>query len=1009
MIIERYFEDPSILHVGTCENRSYYVPSSVGTYEENMENSDRVTMLSGNDWLFHLYDNPYKVENFFGPGYEARGFSAHTVPSCWQTQGYDKHQYTNVAYPFPFDPPYVPSENPTGVYFKPFFINEEHENMKHYLNFEGVDSCFYVWLNGDFVGYSQVSHSTSEFDITKYVRKDINVLCVMVLKWCDGSYLEDQDKFRMSGIFRDVYIMHRPNNHIRDYYVTTDLDKTYKHATISIDFDWVGKEKKLTITLLDPTGTEIEQKISDGNSVVFKVQDALLWNAETPFQYRVIIRSDDEEIIQDIGIRKFEIKGKVFYVNGKPIKFKGVNRHDSDPVTGYTISKSQLIKDLIMMKQHNFNAIRTSHYPNAPWATQMFASFGFYVIAESDLEIHGTTTIYNGGGEGWIYDKPFRDDRTYGMLCHDKRFEKAILDRVQRNVIRDKNNACVVLWSLGNEAGYGPNMEKAAAWIKSFDSTMLVHYEGSIHQMEGYKNDVTNIDVFSHMYAPTEDIDTIMNTFLDKPFIQCEFVHAMGNGPGDIEDYFEQIYKYDAFIGGFVWEWCDHAIYMGKTVAGKDKYYYGGDFREFPHDGNFCMDGLVYPDRRPHTGLLEWKNCARPMRVKEVDLKKGKVKLINTLDFQNLQDAVTVLYAISLNGEVIESGEIEDLNIEAHEEKEITIPYTIPPTGNCYLRIMSFQKDETLFISEDYELGFDEFEIRKETIEKYESSSKAKIKIEESETEYIIQSPKFRYTFNRLTGMFATLVKDNVSILEKPMEVNIWRAPTDNDRVVRLDWEKAGYDRKTVKVYETKLEKDEACIKIYTTFSISAIFIQRILDVTACFTIHNDGTIHIHMDAVRNTELPFLPRFGLRLFLPKDFDNCAYLGYGPNESYIDKRRSSYYGSFESKVNDLHEDYIKPQENGSHWGCSKVVLRNANDFALTVHGNDFSFNASHYTQEELSTKKHNFELIETDYTVLCLDAKMSGIGSGSCGPQLKDKYQVNDKNIQLDFNFFCSKS
>ncbi len=1005
MIIERYFEDPSILHVGTCENRSYYVPASVGSSEYYMENSDRVTMLSGNDWLFKLYDNPYKVEDFLSPNFRPTSYTVHTVPSCWQTQGYDTHQYTNVAYPFPFDPPYVPAENPTGVYIKPFILSDEQASMKNYLNFEGVDSCFYVWVNGLFVGYSQVSHSTSEFDISKYVSEGANLLYVAVLKWSDGSYLEDQDKFRMSGIFRDVYIMHRPHNHIRDYYVTTDLDKTYKNATISIDFDWIGKEKEFTVTLLNPVGAEVEKKVSKGTNVEFSVKDALLWNAEFPFQYRVIIQADDEEIIQDIGIRKFEIKGKVFYVNGESVKFKGVNRHDSDPVTGYTITRSQLITDLALMKQHNFNAIRTSHYPNAPWATQAFASWGFYVIAESDIEIHGTTTIYNGGGDGWIYDKPFRNDRTYGMLCHDKRFENAILDRVQRNVIRDKNNTCVVLWSLGNESGYGPNMEKAAAWIKSFDSCMLVHYEGSIHQMEGYTNDVSNIDVFSHMYAPTEDIDIIMNTFLDKPFIQCEFVHAMGNGPGDIEDYFEQIYKYDAFIGGFVWEWCDHAIYMGKTVTGKEKYFYGGDFGEFPHDGNFCMDGLVYPDRTPHTGLLEWKNCARPMRVKEVDLKKGKVKLINTLDFQNLQDAVTVMYVISSDGEIIESGEIEDLNIVPHGEKEITIPYTISKTGTCYLRIVSFQKYETVFVSEDTELGFDEFLLRKEKFQKYISNAKTKVKVYENETEYCIQTAKFKYTFNRLTGMFDSLVKDNVSVLEKPMEVNIWRAPTDNDRVVRLDWEKAGYDRKTVKVYKTSLQNEETCVKIFTEFSVSAIFIQRILEIKACFTIHNDGTINIHMDVNRNTDLPFLPRFGLRFFLPKDFDTCIYFGYGPNESYIDKRRSSYYGSFESKVKDLHEDYIKPQENGSHWGCEEVSLRNSNDFVLTAQGDDFSFNASHFTQEELGLKKHNFELVESDYTVLCLDAKMSGIGSGSCGPQLKEKYQVCDKQFTLDFTLF----
>ncbi len=1002
MIIERYFEDPSTLHVGTCENRSYYVPTSHECEFTQMESSDRVTMLSDDNWYFHLYKNPFDVEPFFEIDFEGNNFHRTSVPNCWQMQGYDKHQYTNVAYPFPFDPPYVPTENPCGAYLKEFCIFDTEHSKKHYLNFEGVDSCFYVWINGQFVGYSQVSHSTSEFDITDYVQFGENTLAVLVLKWCDGSYLEDQDKFRMSGIFRDVYIMHRPENHIRDYYIKTKLDKTYKHATIEVDFDWVGKEKELIVTLIDPNGEVLEERKSNGNDVSFTIQDACLWNAESPDQYRVIIQADDEVIAQELCVCVFEIKGKVFLVNGKPVTFKGVNRHDSDPVTGYTINEDQLLKDLALMKLHNFNAIRTSHYPNAPWATKLFASFGFYVIAESDLEIHGTTTIYNGGGDGWIYDKPFRNDRTYGMLCHDIRFENAILDRVQRNVIRDKNSGCVVLWSLGNESGYGPNMEKAAAWIKSFDKDMLVHYEGSIHQMEGYHNDVTNIDVFSHMYAPTEDIDIIMNTFLDKPFIQCEFVHAMGNGPGDIEDYFEQIYKYDAFIGGFVWEWCDHAIYMGKTEEGMDKYYYGGDFGEFPHDGNFCMDGLVYPNRKPHTGLLEWKNCARPMRVKAIDIEKGLFSIQNTLDFTNLNDFFFAYFEVVQNGLVVEKGILDSLDIPPREVKEVRIPYTMPTTGNCYLRVKCLIATDCIFGIEDDEMGFDEILLKKELKEKHECSTKASVKIRETERAFVLDGAKFKYTFNRLTGMFDSLVKDNVSILEKPMEINIWRAPTDNDRVVRLDWEKAGYDRKTVKVYETSIQSEESCVKIYTNFSVSAVFIQRILEIKACFTVYYDGTINVHMDVEKNTAFPFLPRFGLRFFLPKDFSNCTYLGYGPNESYIDKRRSSYYGLFTATVPDLHEDYIKPQENGSHWGCSEVKLINSNDFALKAEANDFSFNASSYTQEELGKKAHNFELVESSYTVLCLDSHMSGIGSGSCGPQLKEKYQVNDKSFSLDF-------
>ncbi|MFI3258089.1 MAG: glycoside hydrolase family 2 TIM barrel-domain containing protein, partial [Spirochaetales bacterium] len=629
---------------------------------------------------------------------------------------------------------------------------------------------------------------------------------------------------------------------------------------------------------------------------------------------------------------------------------------------------------------------------------------------ERDLETHGTVTIYTGGAEEWGYEKEFREDRTYGMLCHDTRFEQAFLDRVQRNVERDKNNAAVVLWSLGNESGYGPNPEKAAAWIKSFDKHMLVHYESSIHQMKGYKNNISNIDVFSHMYAPTEAIDTIVKTFLNKPFIQCEFVHAMGNGPGDIEDYFEQIYAYDEFAGGFVWEWCDHAVWMGTTVEGKDKFYYGGDFGEFPHDGNFCIDGLVYPDRRIHTGLLEWKNCARPMRVYDVDISKGIVRIANKTDFTNLKDMLNVHFEVSQDGNIIETGIIDDLDILPHTEKEIRLNFTVPHEGNSYIRIISTQKYDSDFIKAGYELGFDQLCICKAEKKPHILTNPLPVTIAESETEFLLSSKDFRYSFNRLTGMFDTLVKDNVSLLCAPMECNIWRAPTDNDRVIRQDWENAGYDRKTIKVYESDIAQNDSCVIIRVRMAISAVFIQRIANIEAVWTIHNDGSIQVHMDVARNTDLPYLPRFGLRMMLAKTFNTVQYEGYGPNESYIDKHRSSYYGKFTSKVCDMHEDYIKPQENSSRWGCSEVCLFDKN-YAVKICSDRFSFNVSEYTQEELACKKHNFELEKSNATVLCLDSAMSGIGSGSCGPQLKPCYQVNDAHFTLDFmlQFFSAEN
>ena len=993
------------LHVGTCANRSYYIPFSGTQVPNRMEISDRVTMLSDKCWQFRYYENPIIVENFYKNNFDVTNFDVITVPSCWQMLGYDKHQYTNVAYPFPYDPPFVPSENPCGAYVKIFELDKEQVSMKNYLNFEGVDSCFYVWINEQYVGYSQVSHSTSEFDISEYVQEGINKLSVLVLKWCDGSYLEDQDKFRMSGIFRDVYIMHRPQNHIRDYYVKTTLNKTYKNAEITVDFDWNGNAQELEVTLISPEGKQIDSKIVKNSSVQFNIKDALLWNAETPHLYKLIITTNDETIIQDTGIRVFEIKGKVLYANGKIIKLKGVNRHDSDPVTGFTISREQFLKDLFIMKQHNINAVRTSHYPNAPWAMQYFTELGFYVIDESDIEGHGTTTIYKGGGIDWSYDKPFRKDKGFGQLCHNKDFEESFLDRVQRTVIRDKNCSCVFMWSLGNESGYGPNMEKCAAWIKSFDKNMLVHFESSIYQMEGYTNDVSNIDVLSHMYASPEDIDTIVNTFLDKPLILCEFAHAMGNGPGDLEDYFERLYKYDEFSGAFVWEWCDHAIYMGKTIEGKNKYFYGGDFGEFPHDGNFCMDGLVFPDRTPHSGLLELKNCARPVRISAVDAKKGSFKIENKYDFLNLKDVLEITYEIFSNGESIGSGSVLDINIEAGESKTVQLDCTMPTEADSHILFYYIQIVDTMAVNRYHELGFDQIEITPWVKSNDVENSDAEIYVRENMSEYKLEGDDFVYCFDKKKGTFNSIVAFNQIITDKPIEVNIWRAPTDNDRVIRLTWEEARFNRTCIKVYSTNLTQNEDSVQITTVSALSAISMQRILNIKTTWTIFNDGSINVHMDAEKDPVFPFLPRFGLRMFMPKLYTEVAYLGYGPNSSYIDKHRSSYYAIFKTTVKDMHEDYLKPQENSTRWGCTFANIFPKGDIGLYVTSEKpFSFSTSEYTQEELTTKMHNFELEKSGYTVACFDSHMSGIGSGSCGPQLHDKYKVNETNLTLDFTF-----
>ncbi len=998
-----FYEDTSVLHTGCEENRSYYIPYAPG----EVQNSSRIQLLNG-DWDFRYYDNPFVVEDFTREDYTYKGYDSIPVPSCIQMHGYDHHQYTNVNFPFPYDPPFVPLDNPTCVYHRSFLLGQETERVQHYLDFEGVDSCFYVYINKTLAGYSQVSHSTSEFDITSYLKAGENDITVVVLKWCDGSYLEDQDKFRMTGIFRDVYLISRPVNHIRDFFVKTLLTDNYTKAEIQVDFEFSGEEVPVTCNLKDADGKLIAEGSAENSRLVINLAEPRLWSAETPYLYTLTISTAEEVIYQKVGIRTIEVIKDVIHINGVKVKFKGVNRHDSDPFTGYTISKEQALKDLKLMKEANINAIRTSHYPNAPWFTMLCSEYGFYVVGESDLEAHGATCFYGGGWE------------TYGDLVQREMFAGAILDRNQRNVIRDKNNASVVIWSMGNEAGYSKAFEDTGRWIKEYDPTRLLHYEGSVSQSGGHINDTSMLDIFSNMYASVPSIKEYLAS-KPKPYMLCEFVHAMGNGPGDIEDYFDCIYEEERFVGGFVWEWCDHAIYRGITTDGRKVFHYGGDSGEYPHDGNFCVDGMVSPDRIPHPALAEYKNVIRPVRAVLIS-KDGPVnqdwftvELTNKLDFTNLKDYLKIEAELLIDGEVIETCNLGAPDLAPHEKTVVKLPFNAEylqgksSESGVTVKLRYLQEAERPLTAIGHELGFDQLFLKERTLPfaaagdgtKAAGKTEDSVIIEENTTEIIIAGENFKYCFDRLHGNFESLVINNQSLLERPLEFNIWRAPTDNDRNIRNTWQEARYDRAFPRVYETKVSRENGVTAIYCRLAITAIQIQHIIDLEVTWFIGADGTITVQMDGKRNKELPFLPRFGLRLFLPKKYDTVNYLGYGPGESYVDKRRSAWYGRFEQKVSDMYVDTIKPQENSSHYGCEEVTLYSSLGTPIHVTAKaPFSFQASNYTQEELTAKAHNYELEKTEATVLCLDYKMSGIGSNSCGPALSEKYQLKEEDISF---------
>lgn len=1006
MVVPRHYENLHVLHEHTMPARSYYIPASVrmDTLVEQREDSDRMQILNG-EWRFRYYGSIYELNDaFYKTGFDVSSYDRIRVPGVWQMSGYDSHQYTNIRYPFPFDPPYVPQDNPCGTYIHEFCYQRDKKAPKTYLNFEGVDSCFYVWLNGTYIGYSQVSHCTSEFDISDVVTEGMNRLAVLVLKWCDGSYLEDQDKFRMSGIFRDVYLLKRPAQAIRDYFVKTTIEK--KTADITIEMQYFQDIVPTAATVYDAENRLIDTvSCQDGGCLCLRIPDPVPWDTETPYLYTLVLDTDAEVIVDHIGLRKIHITDNAVCLNGKKIIFRGVNRHDSDPVTGPSVCMEQMMEDLTLMKRHNFNAIRASHYPNAPVFLQLCDKYGFLVIDEADVESHGPAEIY------------YKDNSDANKFNHwnepiadHPQWEASILDRVQLMVERDKNRPCVVIWSMGNESAFGCNFEKALRWTKEYDDSRLTHYESARYKKSGIQYDYSCLDLYSRMYPSIEELKDYVAHEPKKPCILCEYCHSMGNGPGDLEDYFELFQAHDEMCGGFVWEWCDHAVFHGRTPEGKAVYHYGGDHGEILHDGNFCMDGLVYPDRTPHTGLLEYRNVYRPVRVVSFEQDTQKLTVRNYMDFTDLKDYAEIHYEVNCDGVCQETGVIPPVSAAPGQTGSVCLQIHIPTYGRTYLKLFYYLKREEALVPAGHVLGYEEIllhtkdnrnQIAVELLKGISASASEALPpmtTEETDVEVTVKGRDFIYTYDKRTGLFSRLNYGGREYLDQPLELNLWRAPTDNDRYIREEWKRARYDQAYARAYGTRILEERVSVKLFSRISLAAASVQPMMSVDAVWTIDCHGRIGVSLQVHRNPEYPELPRFGLRLFLNESFDQVSYYGMGPYESYRDKHRASCHGLYHGLVADMQEDYIYPQENGSHMDCDYVTLCD-NSLGLTaVSDQTFSFHASVYTQEELEKKAHHYELRPSGSTVLCLDYAQNGIGSNSCGPEVLEPYRFDDESF-----------
>lgn len=999
--LEKYWETLSTLHVNRLPARASFIPyaDAEAARTGKRGRSPFYQTLNG-AWKFRYHRSLREIgDRFFEKDADPAAWDDLIVPSCWQTNGYDQLHYTNVNYPIPYDPPFVPDDNPAGVYVRDFNLASAWTKRETYIVFEGVNACFYLWVNGHFAGYSQGSRVPAEFDLSPYVQAGRNRIAVLVLKWCDGTYLEDQDVWRFSGIYRDVYLLSRDKTHVRDVFNKPLLSDDLASGKLRSEIETTGG---ITVKaeLCDPDGKVVasqEAEIDGRGAIELDVPQPQLWNAEAPRLYELLLYAGAEVLRFRAGFKKVEIAGGVFQINGRAVKLKGVNRHDSHPALGQTVPLNHMIRDLKLMKRHNINTIRTSHYPNDPRFLDLCDEYGFYVIDEADLECHGVTQT------GKI------EEGSFHKLTVDPAWKAAFVERAVRMVERDKNHASVIIWSMGNESGYGPNHIAMAEWTKARDASRPVHYEGAAARYHGDPN-TECLDMDSRMYASVPEIEAYAKDENNaKPLFLCEYSHAMGNGPGDLRDYWNVIYAYPKLMGGCVWEWCDHGI-AAKTPDGESYFAYGGDFGDKPNDGNFCIDGLVSPDRKPHTGLLELKQVIAPVLIEAEDAKQGRFRVLNRYDFIDLSH-LAVNWKLEREGETLQQGRTGPLAALPGESQPLTIPFALPQElpGPFVLTCSVRQQQENRFAEEGYEIAFYQFEF---------SGAKAAVpEVQPRQGEHYaefmdvkehgglltVTGFDFEHVFDLRTGVVSRMSKHGVPLLYQPARFNIWRAPMDNDMYIRKAWEAAGLNRAGMKVYGSRWQqRSDAAVEVCTDFSLGGYTFSPFLRGQAVWTFAPTGEVKLAVHVDVREDLPYLPRFGLELTMPKGTEEIEYYGYGPHESYVDKRASVRKGKYLLTVDDMFEAYVMPQENGSRYGTEWATASSELGMGLEFRSpQPFSFQALHYTPEDLTGARHIYELTRRDETIVSIDYKMSGAGSGSCGPQLTEAYQLKEKSFDFE--------
>lgn len=997
---------------------------------------DRQTALSGQRgqsvyyrplngiWAFKWHQSPAEwTEKMVETDYDDASWDRIPVPSNWQMLGYGRPQYTNVNYPFPYDPPYVPDETPVGCYRKHFILPPSWEGKKVVIHFAGVNSCFEVYLNGSYIGLSKVAHMPAEFDLTPFLKNGDNCLFVKVYQWCDGSYLEDQDFWRLSGIFRDVCLLAFEPVHVRDCWIETlpadragcgslsvhldlrnqrpDQNSVIRLYLIKADSDQVLWQCERTVCLKEGAKSAFDE--------IFQIDGIEYWNPEKPVLYRFLVELEPDMSEMTtwypfrIGFRSVKRCGTQVLVNDRPIKLRGVNRHDTHDLLGHVTPMQDLIKDIKLMKQHNINTVRTSHYPNDPRWLDLCDEYGLFVIDEADLETHG-------------------DHMTGFALSSDPEWEAAYVDRAERMVRRDRNHPSIIFWSMGNESGYGSNHLRMIERTRALDKTRLIHYCEA-----GWNPEV---DVISSMYPvayplpskercdlkPKHALDRDYSVAeyalaVDRPYFMCEYAHAMGNGPGNLKEYWDLIDAHDSLLGGCVWEWADHGI-LAEDEEGRTFFAYGGDFGDDPNDGAFCIDGLNYPDRRPHTGLMELKKVYQPIKIEWVDQTKGIISVTNRRLFTDLSD-LDASYSILRCGRQIAFGTLDLLGLMPGQTRQIKIDLPeMDQAGDWLLNIKLSQKQDTLWANTGFVVAVEQFVLQQGVRQLQSSEQPGSLSVSVLDRLLLIEGETFKMTFDRKKGLISQYSWQGQPMITGP-ETVLWRAPTDNDLggvCIAEQWKKAGLDHIQERLLDLHFDLQPDQVRITCVKAQAAPSQKPVCQTSWTYIVFKDGSVYLKTHFEPKTDLPYLPRIGLRFKLAGNLNLATWYGRGPQESYPDKKSAALIGCYQSLVCDLHEPYIRPQENGAHADCRWFTLTDVRGSGLLFSAQTvFGFTAHDYTAEALTAASHDHELKRDPESVwLTVDAAMNGLGSNSCGPEPLLQYRLLPQPVSLSMCFrpFC---